>query len=665
MKELLCLLLLAASQSVQAAMPHLNLRVNLDPQTRAFSARADLTTTAPLELSLNPLFKLGRVTLNGVARDPAQAAPRPAQGTQHWGVEYSGTLPGLPSGDQRNSPNPGTLYASAQGSYLSPAAGWYPDPGVPFTYRVTLSLPAGQKALAPGNQVRLDEGPRGFIAEYEFPHPAEGVWLMAGPYEVAQQSFTLEGGKPVTVRTWFHPELASLAGGYLQDSGRYLQRYSRLIGDYPFQDFSIVASPMSHGLGMPSLTYLGRDVLRLPFIRATSLGHEVLHNWWGNGVHADWSRGNWSEGLTTFMADYAYREDQSEASAREMRLNWLRDLAAVAPQDETSLADFRARHHGISSVVGYGKAAMVFLMLRDEIGRPAFDEGIRLFWQRHRFRTAGWKDLEAAFAHTSGRDLSAFFAQWVHRAASPRLTLAPASRPGGGARILQQRDVFDLRVPLRVRLASGEDRELAVRARDKETPIDLAEASLRSAARTVELDPDLRLWRRLDPATVPPIFRDVFISPRAALFVANEDPQWRDPAMSLAHRLLDASPVQLKPSELAASPQSPVLVIGDAAAIERLHPELGVAALPEVLAQGPASAGAARRPKGSARAWTARAASGTTYAFVTADTPEALAGMQRSLPHYGRQSWLVFRDGRVAEQGSWPVPPQTLSLDAR
>ena len=59
-------------------------------------------------------------------------------------------------------------------------------------------------------------------------------------------------------------------------------------------------------------------MLRLPFIRASSLGHEVLHNWWGNGVLVDYARGNWSEGLTTFMADYAYKSEESAAAAREM-----------------------------------------------------------------------------------------------------------------------------------------------------------------------------------------------------------------------------------------------------------------------------------------------------------------------------------------------------------
>jgi hypothetical protein len=85
---------------------------------------------------------------------------------------------------------------------------------------------------------------------------------------------------------------------------------------------------------MPTLTYLGIDVLRLPFIRSTSLGHEVLHNWWGNGVYPDYARGNWSEGLTTFMADYAYREREGGEAATAARLAWLRDYASMPPGDD-------------------------------------------------------------------------------------------------------------------------------------------------------------------------------------------------------------------------------------------------------------------------------------------------------------------------------------------
>jgi aminopeptidase N len=665
------LLLVTALVPATAVPPHLELEVTLDPHTRKLQVKADLTTSAGRpDIALDRMFSVSRVAVDGVnVRDATgRDVPKPqgAGAAQRWSMEYSGTLPPLPEGRQRSSPNPASIYASPAGSYLSAGAGWYPDPGVPFTYRLRLSLPPDQKALVPGRQTHQEESAARYVAEYDFPHPAEGIWLMAGPYQVARQSFRLEDGSPVVVRTWFHPELSGLASDYLQDSMRYIQRYSRLIGPYPFGDFSIVSSPLSHGVGMPSLTYLGRDVLRLPFIRATSLGHEVLHNWWGNGVYPEWSSGNWSEGLTTFMADYAYREDQSEQAAREIRLNWLRDLAAVAARDETSLVEFRSRHHGISSVIGYGKSAMVFFMLRDEIGRPAFEQGLRLLWRRFQFRTANWRDLQAVFAEASGHDLSAFFAQWTQRASSPQLLLAPVPAPAAAnssIRLIQQGDVFDLLVPLLIRTASGETREMKLRMRERETIVDLASAAIPAGANEVELDPDLRLWRRLEPRAVPPIFRDTFIAPRAEVFLASTGADWVGPAMSLAGRLLDAQPRQVSGPELLSSDGVPVLVVGDRAGVTRLLPGLGFDGLPQVLLQESApSAGGLRPLKGSAQAWTARAASGRSFTFVIAEDPQALAALQRSMPHYGRQSWLVFQDGRVAGQGAWPVTAQTLSV---
>lgn len=654
MKWLLWPLLLMAF-CAQAATPHLEIELTLDPATRQFHAKADLTAADPIHPVLDPLFHVSRV----IHHKASKGSP------YRLTMAYSGTLPGLPQGQAARSADPASLFAAPEGSYLAAGARWYPDPGVPFTYRVTLSLPAGQKAVAPGRQTRYEDSGSRFVAQYRFDQPAEGIWVMAGPYRVSEQSVRLDGGKEVAVRTWFHEDLSALAEGYLSDSAAYLQRYSRLIGDYPFTEFNIVASPMGHGLGMPGATYLGRDVLRLPFIRGTSLGHEVLHNWWGNGVYPEWSQGNWSEGLTTFMADYAFREDQSADAARAMRLEWLRDLAAVAPADETSLADFRSRHHGISSVIGYGKAAMVFLMLRDEIGKTAFDAGLRRFWQAHRFRAASWKDLEQAFAQASGVDLSGFFAQWVQRRTSPSVAIAlpPPGSAKGSFRLVQQGDVFDLSVPLRLRLASGESREARVRIRDRESLIDPASLAL-AAATAVELDPDLRLWRRLDAGALPPIFRETFISPRAELLVA-ASAEWAAPAMALAGRLLESKMQTVSESRLLASAEVPALILGDRAGVSGLMARLGLGAVPDVLIeQGAApSAGGAAALKGSAQAWTTRAPNGKTLVFVMAADAASLQALQRSMPHYGRQSWLVFDGGRVAGQGAWPVSAQPLILE--
>ena len=177
-----------------------------------------------------------------------------------------------------------------------------------------LDLPAGQRGVVPGRMVDEREQADRYLARFSFSHPAEGIALIAGPYRVEERKVRTALGTAVRLRTYFHSSIRELAPGYLDSILGYLNRFEQQIGHYPYSEFSVVSSPTPTGLGLPTLTYLGIDVLRLPFIRATSLGHEVLHNWWGNGVYPDYERGNWSEGLTTFMADYAFREQQGAAA---------------------------------------------------------------------------------------------------------------------------------------------------------------------------------------------------------------------------------------------------------------------------------------------------------------------------------------------------------------
>jgi len=58
--------------------------------------------------------------------------------------------------------------------------------------------------------------------------------------------------------------------------------------------------------------------------------------------------------------------------------------------------------------------------------------------------------------------------------------------------------------------------------------------------------------------------------------------------------------------------------------------------------------------KGSAQVWTVP---GQPYplAVISAQDAAALNALQRGLPHYGGQSWLVFEQGRVIDKGIWPA----------
>lgn len=654
MRTLLLGLFLGLAPGLAAALPQLDLSVDLDPASRHLAARARLSDDRDLPgFALGQEFAVRQLTVNG---RPAKAEGRPRQGllwyplpagARRVDIDYQGQLAPATDLDHRQVLQRQPAVAAVAGSFLPAGSGWHPLPPGHFAYRLRLRLPPGQKGVAPGELVAESDDTDGYRAEYRFPQPAEGLDLMAGPYRVAERTLKLAGGRQIRLRTWFYGDLEDLAAGYLQDSARYIERYSRLIGDYPFSMFSIVSSPTPTGFGMPGLTYLGRQVLRLPFIRGSSLGHEVLHNWWGNGVYPDWSTGNWSEGLTTFMADYAYKEEEGEVAAREMRLGWLRDLAAVPPGSDTSLRQFTSRRHGAASIVGYGKSAMVFLMLRDRIGRPAFEAGLRSFWQEYRFRSAGWNDLERVFSRATGQPLEDFFRQWVDRPGAPALGIASARQQGRRLHLaLKGSDGYGLRLPLRL-TGGGKSLEATAMLSGGADQLTL---TIEGKPTEVTVDPDYRLWRRLDPAQFPAILREVLVAPRVSTVLAGgDDPVWRDTALTLAGQVLETPPQGLVKAMPAVGP---VLILGP-------ENELGVWLSRQGLEPPPLPA------EGSARVWAGRDRNGRPYAVVTARDAGSLAATGRALPHYGRQSWLAFDGRRVTDKGIWAPQSEAVAVTRR
>jgi hypothetical protein len=660
---LACLLVLAAVAAAADQGPstslHHDIVLRLDPTTRALAVEDRLSLPGPggIEVRLDPRFVVETLTLDGGTAGVAALAPgrwRVEPGsrgaTRTLFVRYRGTLEPLPRADHRGVLRRLPPMADPAGSYLPAGGGWYPEVrGRLFRYRLSLALPPGQRGLAPGRLLVERQAPGGTTAVFTSEQAGEDLSLMAGPYRVEERGMRLPTGEAVRLRAYLHPEVADLADPYLDASQQYLERYSRSIGPYPFGGFSVVSSPLPTGFGMPTLTYLGLDVLRLPFIRGTSLGHEVLHNWWGNGVYVG-PGGNWAEGLTTFLADYAYAEERGAAAARDLRLAWLRDFAAVPAGQDTPLAHFTARTHGTSQVVGYHKAAFLFLMLRDRIGAAAFDEGLRRFWRSQRGRAAGWPDLRRAFEDAAGVGLEDFFEQWLVRRGAPAVQVEratwEAAGPGARLRIVlaQGEPPYALDVPVSVVTERGtEQAVLPLRRPRQELTLDLPAPPTAAA-----LDPELRLFRRLAPGEAPAILRQAMLNPATMVVSVSGDAGLSALAAQLAGRLLD-HPVRLAPAERPL-PDVPVLVIGLRPDVDRFLARRGLPARPEAVAG-----------KGTAQVWAAYRASGRPVVAVSAETAESLRDLLGPLPHYGRESYLAFQGPRVIVRGSWPPEPVTVA----
>src|SRR5699024_8765979 len=131
---------------------------------------------------------------------------------------------------------------------------------------------------------------------YHHPRSAS-IEVATGPWQLRERDVA-----GITLRTLFPATLdGAFADTYLTHAARYLEMFQARLGRFPFDSFTIAATPEPVGLAFPGFTLLGERVIPLPFIPHTSLAHEIMHAWWGTGVRLDHRQGNWSEALTTYL----------------------------------------------------------------------------------------------------------------------------------------------------------------------------------------------------------------------------------------------------------------------------------------------------------------------------------------------------------------------------
>ena len=169
----------------------------------------------------------------------------------HGRLRFSGqrTHGGMPVGS-----------VTAAGVYLDGASAWFPLFDLPVDrVRMAVTLPAGWQAVGVGGRSQQD-GQVTWISD----RPHDDLYLIANRFT---RYHTSHGAIDLSV--WLLEEDAALAETYLGVMGDYIDHYGRLIGDYPYEKFAVVENPWQTGLGMPSFTLLGSQVIRLPFIPYT------------------------------------------------------------------------------------------------------------------------------------------------------------------------------------------------------------------------------------------------------------------------------------------------------------------------------------------------------------------------------------------------------------
>lgn len=556
-----------------------------------------------------------------------------------------------------------------RGVYLAGSTLWYPYLGDGlFTFELTARAPEGWHLISPGEGTSREDGG---IARWHSPLPLDELHLVGGPLT---RYATPVGG--VEAQVYLRKPDEALAGRYLEATARDLEMYRALIGPYPYAKFALVENFWETGYGMPSFTLLGPQIIRFPFILASSYPHEILHNWWGNSVFVDYDTGNWCEGLTAYMADHLFKEQQGQgAEYRRDTLKRYRDY--VREGRDFPLVEFRSRHSAATEAVGYGKTLMGFHMLRRQMGDEAFRRALALFYRSQRGRRASFGDVRAVMEKASGQTLGAFFEQWVQRAGAPELRLENVKVERAGKEFVirgdlvqaQQAAPWSMQVPVTVRTASGVSAHV-VAVNGARTAFELRE---KEAPLLLEVDPEFDVFRVLDARETAPSLGQIFGEPEILAVLPASAP----PAEQAAYRAMleswDSAAQKIEAAldrELGELPADRAVWIvgrGNALAASQFASDAAIGLEVSSTAIGtpggpiPFAANSSvvvkRHPRNPAKA----------IGWITVDPLGAAPGLARKLPHYGKYSFLGFAGDEPTNtvKGEWPTSDSPLRLDLR
>jgi aminopeptidase N len=523
---------------------------------------------------------------------------------------------------------------------ISLTSNWYPLPEQPMRFHVTAILPDHFSAILEADSFPLKR--QGNTVSAAFSRPVTNIHFAAGPYFVEKQQVR-EG---LFVYSMFFKEDKELAGGYLQAAANYLNRYEKEFGPYPYNHYAIVANRLPTGYGMPTFTLLGQMVLRLPFIKETSLGHEIVHSWFGNAVDVDYSRGNWCEGLTSFLADHAYREEKGEGLA-DRRESITRYHSYVHKESAISLAAFTSASHNqpmaaARRAVGYTRGALLFHELCEKIGSQPFHEGLRRFYTNNQGKPANWDDLKKSFEIASGSDLGTFFSERLKRSDIPELGVedikveySPNNHILSFTLLQQSEEPFSLVVPIQIKTMSSTitvNSEITVQKTRVAIPLDQLPLEF-------TVDPEHSFLRKLTDEELPAVWSRFMGAEKQLVILAKEsDRDLYQPVLDAlaAKKLTLTTAAKVTNLELS---ENDLLFLGLDQA-----PSRALFGLPDRPKQG-FTLDVRRNPLNRSH----------VAVLVSSSEKDQTMAVGRRLSHYGKYSYLEFKNGRNSEKRIQPT----------
>ena len=314
-----------------------------------------------------------------------------------------------------------------------------PDVMAKFTTTIRADKKRNPVLLSNGNLIdsgSLDKGRHWVKWRDPFAKPAYLFALVAGDLALSQDQFTTASGKVVALH--FYTSAADKPKtGFAIESLKHAMRWdeTRFGLEYDLDIYMVVAVG---DFNMGAMENKGLNIFNTKYVLANSttatdadfegieavIGHEYFHNWTGNRVTCrDWFQLSLKEGLTVFR-DQEFSGDRASRAVR--RIHNVRMLRSHQfPEDAGPTAhpvrpaSYEEMNNFYTMTV-YEKGAEVVRMYHTLLGEDGFQQGMKLYFQRHDGQAVTCDDFRAAMASANGINLDQF-ALWYSQAGTPHI----------------------------------------------------------------------------------------------------------------------------------------------------------------------------------------------------------------------------------------------------
>lgn len=493
--------------------------------------------------------------------------------------------------------------------------------------------------------------------ESKMPFPQQGIFLVFSPYELLQDAVDPR------IQYLVSPSHQNLISRWSASLNAAMGKFTSQFGPYPYENFVLIENTQPTGFGMPGFTLIGSTVLELPFLTESSIPHELLHNWWGNGVFVQTKYGNWSEAMTTFFSDHFYQEKVGKGLSyrRQALKNYL--IARGASQD-FPFASFRERFDSITQAVGYSKGLLMIQMLKGLVGPTKFAECTQNFYRKNLFKQVDFESLlNTCLDSSSSLEREMFLDSWVKRDGFPdlKIELEDVEKTSTSFQVsVRVRQSGGYIFPLRLRLqyADGTFKDFMQKILKNETVVVM---DSKQEPVSIVIDPEYEIVRSLGSLETAASAQEVFA--RKKLFVPVELRQRSDflerrPTLErLGFELLEKD-----------DKVSPVLYLNQDGFQSRIFTQSfqldGWSLKGTTLRPIPAEGDVQFDTNGNA--WFAVQTDhlGRLHFWLQLKDSFAAVVMLQKLNYYGSSSWVIFDHQRKVYQSEWDktILPWTIRL---